>query len=216
MSSALPSDLFSVNWTGQVQPLYNGVYTFYAAADDGIRLYVANNLIIDKWVRIVTFFFFSSLLFSYLLFFFFCLLMVVLTLNSRLANLTSSTATQSALLLETSKFPPIFFHNSLLFYLFIYWIYKYIHNNINIYIYQYMYITLMFCNDTSVKILNRYSIRLEYMEIYGQAAVSLSWSSACQPRQVLLSPVSLLSPTSPCFPPLFLLSIPSLTLPTAI
>lgn len=44
------SDYFSVRWTGQIQPLYTGVYTFYSTSDDGIRLYVNGQKIIDAWV----------------------------------------------------------------------------------------------------------------------------------------------------------------------
>jgi beta-glucanase (GH16 family) len=49
-SSSVSSDYFSVRWTGQVQPIYTGVYTFYSTSDDGVRLYVNNVLLIDKWV----------------------------------------------------------------------------------------------------------------------------------------------------------------------
>eukprot|EP00026_Physarum_polycephalum_P002887 Phypoly_transcript_02896.p1 GENE.Phypoly_transcript_02896~~Phypoly_transcript_02896.p1 ORF type:complete len:866 (+),score=110.51 Phypoly_transcript_02896:306-2600(+) len=50
MPSGFPTDYFSVRWTGQVQPLYSGVYTFYASADDGVRLYVNNVLLINEWI----------------------------------------------------------------------------------------------------------------------------------------------------------------------
>ncbi|MCX7745857.1 MAG: PA14 domain-containing protein [Clostridia bacterium] len=43
-------DRFSIRWTGKVQPLYSETYTFYARADDGVRLWVNNQLIIDKWL----------------------------------------------------------------------------------------------------------------------------------------------------------------------
>src|SRR5262245_17906116 len=47
---SLPSDKFSVRWTGQIQPRYSESYTFYTYTDDGVRLWVDGLLIIDKWV----------------------------------------------------------------------------------------------------------------------------------------------------------------------
>jgi predicted alpha-1,6-mannanase (GH76 family) len=43
------ADQFSARWTGQVQPRYYGNYTFYLTADDGCRLWVNNQLVVDKW-----------------------------------------------------------------------------------------------------------------------------------------------------------------------
>jgi hypothetical protein len=43
------ADTFSVRWTGKVQPLYSGTYAFYTVSDDGVRLWVNNQLIIDNW-----------------------------------------------------------------------------------------------------------------------------------------------------------------------
>jgi len=43
------ADQFSARWAGQVQPRYYGRYTFYLTADDGCRLWVNNQLVIDKW-----------------------------------------------------------------------------------------------------------------------------------------------------------------------
>jgi len=40
---------FSVRWTGQVQAQYTDAYTFYTQSDDGVRLYVNNQLIIDNF-----------------------------------------------------------------------------------------------------------------------------------------------------------------------
>ena len=45
----VPADGFSVRWTGQVQPRYSDRYTFYTNSDDGIRLWVNGNLIVDDW-----------------------------------------------------------------------------------------------------------------------------------------------------------------------
>ncbi|HTE13398.1 MAG TPA: PA14 domain-containing protein, partial [Chitinophagaceae bacterium] len=46
----VPEDLYSVSWTGFVQPLYTETYTFYTNSDDGIRLWVNNVLLIDSWI----------------------------------------------------------------------------------------------------------------------------------------------------------------------
>src|SRR5262249_9235685 len=45
------ADLFSVRWTGMVQPRYSGTYTFYTMSDDGASLWVSNNVtpLIDNW-----------------------------------------------------------------------------------------------------------------------------------------------------------------------
>jgi hypothetical protein len=40
---------FSVRWTGQVQPEYSETYRFYTVSNDGIRLWVNGELIIDNW-----------------------------------------------------------------------------------------------------------------------------------------------------------------------
>ena len=41
---------YTVRWTGSVQPQFNEVYTFYTTTDDGVRLWVNGQLIIDEWV----------------------------------------------------------------------------------------------------------------------------------------------------------------------
>ncbi|MEM1218630.1 MAG: PQQ-dependent sugar dehydrogenase [Bacteroidota bacterium] len=46
----LGEDNFHIRWTGEVQPLFSEAYTFYVVSDDGIRLWVDNQLIIDQWV----------------------------------------------------------------------------------------------------------------------------------------------------------------------
>src|SRR2546429_6170307 len=43
-------DNFSVRWIGKVVPLFSGNYTFYAVTDDGFRLWIDNQLIIDSWI----------------------------------------------------------------------------------------------------------------------------------------------------------------------
>jgi hypothetical protein len=42
-------DYISARWWGKVQPLTSELYTFYLLADDGARLYVDHNLVIDLW-----------------------------------------------------------------------------------------------------------------------------------------------------------------------
>lgn len=46
---SLGSDTFSVRWTGSITPRYSETYTFHAEADDGVRLWVDGQLIIDQW-----------------------------------------------------------------------------------------------------------------------------------------------------------------------
>ncbi|MBD2280751.1 PA14 domain-containing protein [Aphanizomenon flos-aquae] len=43
------ADNFSVRWTGLLAPTVTGQYTFYTKADDGVRLWVNEKLIIDNW-----------------------------------------------------------------------------------------------------------------------------------------------------------------------
>ncbi|MDZ8183771.1 MAG: PA14 domain-containing protein [Nostoc sp. ChiSLP02] len=45
------ADTFSVRWTGQVQAEYSEVYNFYTRSDDGVRLWVNNQLLIDRFVN---------------------------------------------------------------------------------------------------------------------------------------------------------------------
>jgi Domain of unknown function (DUF4347)/Legume lectin domain/PA14 domain/Calx-beta domain len=42
-------DTFSAVWSGQVQPLYSETYTFFTRTDDGVRLFVNNQLVIDNY-----------------------------------------------------------------------------------------------------------------------------------------------------------------------
>lgn len=45
-----PVNNFTIRWAGRFQPYYpNQTYTFYTASDDGVRLWVDGQLIIDKW-----------------------------------------------------------------------------------------------------------------------------------------------------------------------
>ncbi|HXT40478.1 MAG TPA: chitobiase/beta-hexosaminidase C-terminal domain-containing protein [Candidatus Angelobacter sp.] len=47
---SITADHFTVLWTGQVQPQFNETYTFYTTTDDGVRLWVNNQLIINQWI----------------------------------------------------------------------------------------------------------------------------------------------------------------------
>lgn len=49
-SPLVGNDTYSVRWTGQVSPLFSETYTFYARTDDGNRVWVNNQLIVDRWV----------------------------------------------------------------------------------------------------------------------------------------------------------------------
>ncbi|MEO7318284.1 MAG: lamin tail domain-containing protein, partial [Chthoniobacteraceae bacterium] len=42
-------DQFSVRWSGQVRPTSTGTYTFFTNSDDGVRLYVNSQTIVDNW-----------------------------------------------------------------------------------------------------------------------------------------------------------------------
>ncbi len=42
-------ETFSVRWTGQVRPEFDETYTFYTTSDDGVRLWVDDQLLIDNW-----------------------------------------------------------------------------------------------------------------------------------------------------------------------
>ncbi|SVD14022.1 uncharacterized protein METZ01_LOCUS366876, partial [marine metagenome] len=46
----LNSDKFSVQWNGFILPEFTTEYTFYIVADDGVRIWVDEKLIIDKWI----------------------------------------------------------------------------------------------------------------------------------------------------------------------
>jgi hypothetical protein len=43
------ADTFSARWTGQVQATSTGTYRFYTSTDDGVRLWVNNQLLVDRW-----------------------------------------------------------------------------------------------------------------------------------------------------------------------
>lgn len=47
--AGLPSDNFSVRWTGQVEAPVTGAYTFATQSDDGVRLWVDGKLLVNNW-----------------------------------------------------------------------------------------------------------------------------------------------------------------------
>jgi glucose/arabinose dehydrogenase len=46
----LGNDFWLVRWEGYVQPLINDTYDFHVIADDGIRLWVDDQMLIDAWI----------------------------------------------------------------------------------------------------------------------------------------------------------------------
>ena len=42
------ADTFSVAWSGQVEPEFSGLYTFYVTADDGARLWVNDQMLTSR------------------------------------------------------------------------------------------------------------------------------------------------------------------------
>jgi hypothetical protein len=49
--SLVNTDHFTVRWVGQIQGEWNQPYTFYSTNDDGLRLWVNGQLVIDSWVN---------------------------------------------------------------------------------------------------------------------------------------------------------------------
>jgi len=47
---AVGNDNFSARWTGEVEAAFTETYTFYPRTDDGVRLYVDGQLLVDRWV----------------------------------------------------------------------------------------------------------------------------------------------------------------------
>ena len=45
----VPADRFSVRWSGRIQPRYSEVYTFHLTGNDGCRLWINDQLLINKW-----------------------------------------------------------------------------------------------------------------------------------------------------------------------
>jgi Ca2+-binding RTX toxin-like protein len=47
--NVVPNDNFYVRWSGQVEAIGTGNYTFYTYSDDGVRLWVNDQLIVNNW-----------------------------------------------------------------------------------------------------------------------------------------------------------------------
>lgn len=47
--SGVPENRFSARWEGKITPTTSGVITFSAIADDGVRLWVNNQLVFEEW-----------------------------------------------------------------------------------------------------------------------------------------------------------------------
>jgi len=48
-TAAMGVDTFSVRWTGQVLPQFSEAHTFFTVSDDGVRLWVNGQLIVNNW-----------------------------------------------------------------------------------------------------------------------------------------------------------------------
>jgi Tol biopolymer transport system component len=48
---AIAADTFSIRWVGKVEPLYSEQYTFYVTHNDGVRLWVNGQQLINSWVN---------------------------------------------------------------------------------------------------------------------------------------------------------------------
>jgi hypothetical protein len=49
-ASGILNDTFSARWTGQIEPLYTEQYTFYITSDDGTRLWINGEQVINSWI----------------------------------------------------------------------------------------------------------------------------------------------------------------------
>jgi len=47
---AVGDDNFSVRWTGEVEAAFTETYTFYPRTDEGVRLFVDGQLLVDRWI----------------------------------------------------------------------------------------------------------------------------------------------------------------------
>lgn len=48
---AIGKDLFSIRWNGRLGAAYSELYSIYSSSDDGIRVWIDGNLVIDSWIR---------------------------------------------------------------------------------------------------------------------------------------------------------------------
>jgi parallel beta-helix repeat protein len=47
--TSIGQDTFSVRWSGFISPRFSERYTFYTTSDDGVRLWIGGQLVVDKW-----------------------------------------------------------------------------------------------------------------------------------------------------------------------
>ena len=45
------ADTFSVRWTGQIEPQFTQTYTFYTVSNDGVRLWVDGQRLVNNWTN---------------------------------------------------------------------------------------------------------------------------------------------------------------------
>src|SRR5690349_4899461 len=45
----LDADTYSVRWTGQIQAQYSQSYTFFVTSNQGMRMWIDGQLLIDNW-----------------------------------------------------------------------------------------------------------------------------------------------------------------------
>lgn len=50
-AAEIQADTFSAHWTGLIKPAYSETYTFYTTSDDGVRVWINDVLLIDKWIN---------------------------------------------------------------------------------------------------------------------------------------------------------------------
>ncbi|HUT99975.1 MAG TPA: PA14 domain-containing protein [Myxococcota bacterium] len=46
---AIAADFFSARWSGQILPPETGIYSFYVLSDDGVRIWLGGQMLIDAW-----------------------------------------------------------------------------------------------------------------------------------------------------------------------
>ncbi|MCX6231594.1 MAG: PA14 domain-containing protein [Bacteroidetes bacterium] len=51
LGSSVNASFFSTKWTGKIQPRFDGIYTFYLSSNQGMKLWIDNQLIIDNWTN---------------------------------------------------------------------------------------------------------------------------------------------------------------------
>ena len=51
-ADGMPQKAYSIRWTGSIQPFETGIYSFFTTADDGVRLWVNGQLIIERWSNV--------------------------------------------------------------------------------------------------------------------------------------------------------------------